>query len=170
MMPCMEIDQWIQGQEGTGQALRTWPDPGDLQERSCGAIVFCPYPEGDRVLLVQHKPGHWSFPKGHVEEGESDQETAIREVFEETGIRISIRSEFSRASTYAPRPGVLKTVVFFIGVYEGGQLTPQLSEFRQVSWMGIEEAKQFLIFDRDLAIFEEALKEDRQAGRCHEHA
>ena len=68
-------------------------------ERSCGAIVFREINEELRVLLVQHSASHWSFPKGHVENGESDCETAIREVKEETGIDIEISSDFSRAST-----------------------------------------------------------------------
>ena len=55
-------------------------------ERSCGAIVFRDGEAGESVLMVQHGPGHWSFPKGHVEAGEQDRQTAIREVFEETEI------------------------------------------------------------------------------------
>jgi 8-oxo-dGTP pyrophosphatase MutT (NUDIX family) len=127
------------------------------RERSCGAIVFREIEGIKRVLLVQHGPGHWSFPKGHVEPGENDHQTAIREVLEETGIQIAIRSDFQRSSTYSPRPGVLKTVVFFLGVYLGGNLKPQLTEVRQAAWVKLEEAGQLLIFDRDLEIYQEAL-------------
>ncbi len=128
------------------------------RERSCGAIVFRKGDDGlDRVLLVQHKPGHWSFPKGHVEAGESDRQTAIREVEEETGALISITSDFQGISTYSPRPGAFKTVIFFLGDYLGGQIRPQLSEIKAVGWMTREEAEELLIFDRDLEIFLEAL-------------
>lgn len=129
-------------------------------ERSCGAIVFHEIEGRTRVLLVQHKPGHWSFPKGHKEAGESDQETAVREVYEETGVRVTILPGFKRSSTYSPRPGVLKTVVFFLGAYQGGELQPQLSEVRAVRWMEPEEAAEMLVFDKDLDIF-------RQALACH---
>ncbi len=126
-------------------------------ERSCGAIVFREVNGIRRVLLVQHGVGHWSFPKGHVEAGETDHETAIREVKEETGIDIAITSPFLRESTYSPIPHVYKTVVFFLGNYQGGQITPQLSEVQRVSWLTPEECNSLLVFDRDREIFADAL-------------
>lgn len=126
-------------------------------EKSCGAIVFREIEGEVRVLMVQHRPGHWSFPKGHVEEGENDRETAIREVREETGIRIDILSDFQGSSAYSPRPGVFKTVVFFLGRYLGGRLQPQLTEVKAAAWLSLEEADRFLVFDRDREIFHEAL-------------
>ena len=131
-------------------------------ERSCGAIVFRDREGGESVLMVQHGPGHWSFPKGHVEAGEQERQTAIREVFEETGIRIEIRSDFQGSSSYSPRPGVLKTVIFFLGDYLGGQLIPQLSEVRAAAWLPLEEADRLLGFDRDRQIFHQALEYRRQ--------
>ena len=131
-------------------------------ERSCGAIVFRDGEAGESVLMVQHGPGHWSFPKGHVEAGEQDRQTAIREVFEETGIRIEIKSDFQGSSSYSPRPGVLKTVIFFLGDYLGGRLTPQLTEVRAAAWMPLDEADRFLVFDRDRQIFHQALEYRRQ--------
>ncbi|NLV98242.1 MAG: NUDIX domain-containing protein [Clostridiaceae bacterium] len=128
-------------------------------ERSCGAIVFREINEELRVLLVQHSASHWSFPKGHVEKGESDYETAIREVREETGIDIEITSDFSRASTYSPYPGARKTVVFFIGDYLGGSLRPQLEEVQRVAWLKPEDSMKYLVFDRDREIFNDALQE-----------
>ena len=128
-------------------------------EQSCGAIVFREINDELRVLLVQHGVGHWSFPKGHVECDETDCETAIREVKEETGVNIEISSDFSRASTYSPYPGALKTVTFFLGDYLGGILRPQLEEVRQASWMRPEDSMKYLVFDRDREIFEEALRE-----------
>ncbi|HZJ90149.1 MAG TPA: NUDIX domain-containing protein [Oscillospiraceae bacterium] len=128
-------------------------------ERSCGAIVFREINEELRVLLVQHGASHWSFPKGHVESGESDCETAIREVKEETGIDIEITSDFSRASTYSPYPGAKKTVTFFLGDYLGGSLRPQLEEVQRVAWLKPEDSKKYLVFDRDREIFNDALRE-----------
>jgi 8-oxo-dGTP pyrophosphatase MutT (NUDIX family) len=97
-----------------------------------------------------------------VEAGEQERQTAIREVFEETGIRIEIRSDFQGSSSYSPRPGVLKTVIFFLGDYLGGQLIPQLSEVRAAAWLPLEEADRLLVFDRDRQIFHQALEYRRQ--------
>ena len=57
-----------------------------LEEKSCGAIV---YNNEGKVLIVQHNAGHWDFPKGHVENNETEVETAVREVKEETNIDYS---------------------------------------------------------------------------------
>lgn len=53
---------------------------------SCGAVVYRKTPDGPRYLLLQYGAKHWDFPKGHMEEGETEEETTIRETQEETGI------------------------------------------------------------------------------------
>ena len=59
-------------------------------EKSCGAIVFRKYHGNTELLLIKHaNGGHWSFPKGHVEPGETEQETAAREVKEEVAIDVA---------------------------------------------------------------------------------
>ena len=58
-------------------------------EKSCGCIVL----NNEQVLLVKHNKGHWDFPKGHVEEGETEKQTALREVKEETNIDVQIISD-----------------------------------------------------------------------------
>ena len=56
-------------------------------EKSCGAIVYRRYHGNIEILLIKHiNSGHWSFPKGHVEEGETEVETAQREIKEETNL------------------------------------------------------------------------------------
>lgn len=62
-----------------------------ILEKSCGAVVYRHYGDTVEYLTVKSKAfGHWGFPKGHVEEGESEQESAKREVLEETGLNIAI--------------------------------------------------------------------------------
>ncbi|MDG6902063.1 MAG: NUDIX domain-containing protein [Nitrososphaerota archaeon] len=56
-----------------------------MEERSAGAVVFRDSPSGRMYLLLQNA-GRWDFPKGGVEKGESEKETALREVAEETGL------------------------------------------------------------------------------------
>ena len=54
--------------------------------KSCGCIII----ENNKVLLIQQKKGNWGFPKGRVEKNETECETAIREVKEETNLDVKI--------------------------------------------------------------------------------
>lgn len=142
-------------------------------ERSCGAIVFKEMEGALHVLVIQHGAGHWSFPKGHMEAGESEHETAIREVAEETGIEIEITSNFRGESTYSPRPGIRKTVTFFIGNLLGGEIQAQEGEIYAVHWMRAADVVPLLTFDNDRSIFlnafEHYLKYDRERSNdCHD--
>ena len=66
-------------------------------EKSCGGIVYRKFHGNTEILLIKHiKSGYWSFPKGHVENGETEEETAKREIKEETGIDVYIDSGFIR--------------------------------------------------------------------------
>ena len=58
-------------------------------EKSCGAVVFCQTAEGRRYVLVCSGDGLWGFPKGHTEPGETEEQTALREVREETGYTLT---------------------------------------------------------------------------------
>ena len=61
------------------------------REKSCGALCFAREDGVEKVLMVKHRAGgHWAFPKGHVERGETEEQTACREVREETGVKIEI--------------------------------------------------------------------------------
>jgi bis(5'-nucleosidyl)-tetraphosphatase len=88
-----------------------------LNEKSCGAVVYTKTSEV-KYLLLQYEAGHWDFVKGNVEEGESEQETTVRELREETGI---INAQFiggfkEKISYFYKRQGatVYKEVVFFL--------------------------------------------------------
>jgi len=105
------------------------------KEKSCGIMVF----KDDTVLLVHHNKGHWGFPKGHVEENETEHETAIRETKEETNVDAKIIGDFREVITYSPKPNVLKDVVFFIGEAETFDLKPQLEEASEVKYVNISE-------------------------------
>ena len=83
-------------------------------EKSCGAV--CIWEEGHRrrVLMVRHiAGGRWAFPKGRVEAGESEPQTALREVLEETGVRVILLPEFRFVTNYSPVKGTMKKVVYF---------------------------------------------------------
>ncbi len=57
-----------------------------ILHRSCGAVVYRDTEDGPRYLLLRYRARHWDFPKGHVEAGETEEDTVRRETREETGI------------------------------------------------------------------------------------
>lgn len=124
-------------------------------EKSCGAIVV----EDGKVLLVKHNAGHWDFPKGHVEEGETEFETAIREVKEETNIDIKIEKENRYISEYSPKEYVMKTVIYFIGEKVGGEDKPQMEEVSDVEWIDVYKAVERITHQRSKEIMMQVIKD-----------
>ena len=124
-------------------------------EKSCGAIVV----DDEKVLLVKHNAGHWDFPKGHVEEGETEIETAIREVKEETNIDIKIEKENKYISEYSPKENVMKTVIYFIGEKVGGEDKPQIEEVSDVEWIDVNKAVERITHQRSKEIMMQVIKD-----------
>ena len=83
------------------------------KEKSCGAIVYRKKEGVIQFLLIHQTLRHWTFPKGHVEDGESEQQTAYREILEETGVKVSFEDGFRVINTYSPKEDTLKDVIFF---------------------------------------------------------
>lgn len=124
-------------------------------EKSCGAIVV----DDGKVLLVKHNAGHWDFPKGHVEEGETEIETAIREVKEETNIDIKIEKENKYISEYSPKENVMKTVIYFIGEKVGGEDKPQIEEVSDVEWVDVNKAVERITHQKSKEIMMQVIKD-----------
>lgn len=124
-------------------------------EKSCGAIVV----DDEKVLLVKHNAGHWDFPKGHVEEGETEIETAIREVKEETNIDIKIEKENKYISEYSPKENVMKTVIYFIGEKVGGEDKPQIEEVSDVEWVDVNKAVERITHQKSKEIMMQVIKD-----------
>lgn len=110
------------------------------KEKSCGAIII----KDGKILIVKQKSGHYGFPKGHVEDKETEIQTAIREVKEETGIDIEIISDKSYSEEYNPKPDVIKKVVYFIGKPLTTKEKPQEGEIEKILWVPIENVEQIL--------------------------
>ena len=128
-------------------------------EKSCGALVV--RREGDRyyVLMIRHKAGgNRSFPKGHMEAGESEYATALREVMEETSSRIAIVSDFRSTVTYRPSPGVMKEVVYFLAFTTSAEIKPREGEIAEVEWVPLHEAEASLTHENDKTVFRAAME------------
>ena len=124
-------------------------------EKSCGIVVF---DENEKVLIIKHNGGHISFPKGRKEEGETDKETAYREVKEETGIEAEIISDKKFKKAYSPKKNVWKNVFYFVGKKTGGELNPQLEIVSMCDFFEYEEALKTLTYQVDRNILKDAIK------------
>lgn len=123
------------------------------REKSYGAVIIN---EKKEFLLIRHKNGgHWDFPKGHKEAGESSKETALREVLEETGLQVRLIDGFKEKSKYTPRPGVEKTVTFYLG-FSMGEVTIQEEEIVEYEYLSYEEAKARITFKESRSIIASA--------------
>ena len=117
-----------------------------IRETSSGAFIFR-YSKGKiSFLLLQRKNGSWDLPKGHVERGETLEETAMREIFEETGLRPKIVSGFSISTSYKfKREGKLidKKVIFFLA--ESSTAKVKVSEEHSgYKWVSPDKAKSLI--------------------------
>lgn len=126
-------------------------------EKSCGAVVFRKYHGNTELLLIKHSAGgHWSFPKGHVEAGETEQQTALREVMEETHIDVDLDPTFREVVTYSPKRDVKKDVIYFLGRAKNFDYIPQEEEIAQIKWVEINLAHSFLTYDNDKQLVNKA--------------
>lgn len=114
-----------------------------LVRRSCGVIPYRRTEDGIRYLLLLQTNGFWSFPKGHMELFESEQDTALRELTEETGLHARLVPEFREMVSYPMSGGRTKQVVLFPGAVSG-DITLQQTEAVNFRWVTAGEAKQFL--------------------------
>lgn len=111
-----------------------------------GTKLFC---------LVRHAKGHWGFPKGHPDASESLEETARRELEEETGInvvRLDIRHAFEEQYSFRHQEQIVdKRVTYFVGYVDAIDAeTPQgfKSEIPESRWLGIIETRDLLTFEQ----------------------
>jgi 8-oxo-dGTP pyrophosphatase MutT (NUDIX family) len=136
-----------------------------INEKSCGALVFRRLGGRLDFLILKHRlGGHWSFPKGHVENGETESETALREVREETGLNISLMPDFRRQVSYSPRLGVSKDVVYFLGYAEDSRTSLQEEEISEIRWVSASTCHEYLTYENDRRLLSGAKDFLREKG------
>ena len=129
-----------------------------LHEKSCGAVIFRREGQKTLFLIIKNKKGkNWGFAKGHVELGESETETALREVREETGLNVQIIPGFRTVSRYSLWNHANKQVVFFLAESKESHITVQEEEVERARWMPYSAALNLFWFENDKNILRSAV-------------
>lgn len=111
----------------------------------------------------------WVLPKGTPDDGESAEQTALREVAEETGLDVRILSRIGAIEYFFTQDGtrIHKTVHFFLMEPIGGSLDAHDHEFEDVRWVPLEQASTLLTFPTERQIVEQALEPAGHAAAGH---
>lgn len=127
-------------------------------EKSCGAVVFTRINNNIMYLLIQNLEGIYGFPKGHVEDGESEIQTAIREVFEEVGIRVELINGFRTEDEHLipQKENTIKKIVYFLGEYNNQEINYQKEELSNAELVDYETALALFQFESSKRILKEA--------------
>ena len=127
-------------------------------EKSCGAIVFTKLDGEIKYLLISNLQGIYGFPKGHVEGKETETETALREVYEETNLRIELIHGFRTTDEHflSEKKDTVKQITYFLGVFENQDVIYQKEELSGVCLVGFEEAMGLFQFESSRRILTEA--------------
>jgi 8-oxo-dGTP pyrophosphatase MutT (NUDIX family) len=120
--------------------------------RAAGGLVRGRREDGTEEILIVHRPAYddWSFPKGKLEPGERDEDAAIREVEEETGLTCRLDGEIA-TTRYRDGRGRPKTVRYWLMTPIGGKLEAA-NEVDDARFVPLEEAKSLLTYQRDVEL------------------
>ncbi len=133
-------------------------------EFSAGGIVIKKDNNQYFILVAQHSQHHgWIFPKGLIgdhQKGESKEETAIREVEEETGVVAKIIKPFEPVAYWYVFEGekVKKTVYYFLMEYISGDTKNHDREMENVEWLPVDEVLERLSYSSDKKVWQKAQK------------
>ncbi|MBR3162768.1 MAG: NUDIX domain-containing protein [Clostridia bacterium] len=133
------------------------------KEISCGCVIFDKETHSKVLIVYEKGRNFWGFPKGHIEEGETEVETALREVKEEVGLDVKILDEKYRyAINYIIEDKQIdKTSVFYIAetLEDDVTITNQEAEIEDSKWVTIDEAFNIITFDNTKEILEKVCKD-----------
>lgn len=130
-----------------------------ITEKSCGAVVFTRINSQVKYVIIESKGGIFGFPKGHMERDESERETALREVYEETGLKVELIDGFLTEDNHTFMVGSeirMKHIVYFLGEYDGQSFVAQEAELNGIYLLDYLEAIGMLQFESSKRILTEA--------------
>ena len=128
------------------------------KEKSCGAVIYKVKDGQIYYLLSKMGYGHVSLSKGHVELNETEEETAQREILEETSLKPIIDSSFRKVISYSPIEGVMKDVIFFVAEEKEDKIPKDFHDKEVVGfyWLIYIDALHTLTFKADQEVLTSA--------------
>ena len=125
-----------------------------ISEKSCGAVVFTELNNEIKYLVIKSLTGIYGFPKGHTEVNETEEQTVLREVLEEVGVKIKLIPGFRIEDEYIihRKENIVKRVVYFIGEYYEQEFTFQKEELTTALLVNYETAMGLFQFDNSKKI------------------
>ena len=129
-----------------------------IYEKSCGFVVYKEIQGENYYLIIRNINGEYGYPKGHVENNESEHETAIRELKEETNIEVEIIDGFRYQIEYKfpNKTNVMKRSVYFLGKCLEDDIVCREGEVSEAMFVSFERAIELLPFEDTKKILKEA--------------
>jgi 8-oxo-dGTP diphosphatase len=141
----------------TGELIIPKDAPDDLI-RAAGGIVtrFVPGGRVEVACIYREARGDWTFPKGKLNEDETFEQAALREVLEETGLHCRV-VRFVGTTNYTHRKGKPKIVAYYLMNMDEGEFAPN-AEVDALEWLPLERVRTHLTWDRDQELFDLVLE------------
>ena len=129
---------------------------------SAGGVVYRSGDKGREIVLCgRRSPLLWALPKGTPDSGETREQTALREVTEETGLEVRLEGFIDKIEYWFVRPSdkvrCRKVVLFYLMVPTGGDVSMHDHEFDDVRWFSIDEALRLMTYGNEARIAEKGL-------------
>ena len=129
-----------------------------MKEISAGAVICTVEQTMLYYMIIKDSHGNYGFPKGHLEEGESLKQAALREIKEETGLDVKLLPRFEEVIEYTMPNGIDKEVHYFLSFFKEGEPVPQEGEVEEILILPFIKAYDLLTFDAAKAVLEKAHK------------
>ena len=126
--------------------------------KSCGAVVFTHIKGRIHYVIILAHNGEYGFPKGHTEQGETEQQTAMREIAEEVGLYPVLVNGFRKEIQYSfpNKPDLTKVSVYYLAEFSDQSITVQPEEVSCACLLPFDEAYQLLSFPETRSVLEQA--------------
>ena len=126
-------------------------------EKSCGVIVFTRVENTIKYVIIKSVNGFYGFPKGHVENNETEIDTALREVFEEVGLKPTLVDGFKETvEYYIPSINVQKQVVYYLGEYKNQDIVYQKEELLNAELYDYNDAIKLFSHQNNIDLLQKA--------------